>query len=112
MFLEQGQRPRKKQSFVSLDWRAALCHDGGMAKVVYEVIGGWHAEDSALFIACFGITTEEAEYALEVARERAEALERRLALAPYTDKGLDEDELEALTEARQELKERRARSRG
>jgi hypothetical protein len=82
-----------------------------MAKVLYEVIGGWQAEDSVLFMACFGITTEEAEYALEVARERAAALERRLALAPYTDEGLDDDELAALTEAREEIKERPARRR-
>ncbi len=40
----------------------------------YPVAGGWHAEDSSLFIACFGRNESEARAALDKARERVRAL--------------------------------------
>jgi hypothetical protein len=50
---------------------------------VYEVSGGWQAEDPALFMACYGESEDEARRALERARARAtEIAERARARGP------------------------------
>lgn len=74
-----------------------------MARFTYKVEGGWHAEDEGYFIACFGLTVEEAESKLCGATERARLIEYRLALAPETDIGLGADELAAIAEAESDL---------
>ncbi len=74
-----------------------------MAIIKYEVSGGWHVEDEAQFIACFGLTVEAAEAAFCDARERARLIEYRLSLAPETDIGLGDDELAAIAEAENDL---------
>ena len=66
-------------------------------------MGGWQAENESLFIACFGSTVEDAELALNAARERALLLDYRLSLAPETDVGLSDDESAALDEAYRDL---------
>lgn len=74
-----------------------------MAIIKYEVSGGWHAEDEAHFMACFGITLQDAETALCTARERARLIGYRLALAPPTDIGLVDDTMAAIAEAEDDL---------
>jgi len=54
--------------------------------VTYEVAGGWQAEDSRLFIACFGLDEAEARRALDRARDRArEIAERARARGPAAE---------------------------
>jgi hypothetical protein len=74
-----------------------------MAIIHYEVVGGWHAEDGDLFIACFGITAEEAQASLERSQERARELERRLARAAETDVDPTEEDIAALEQARADV---------
>jgi hypothetical protein len=55
---------------------------------VYEVAGGWQAEDPELFIACFGQTEDEAKASLEKARLRADEIERRSDARIKTSQGM------------------------
>ena len=45
---------------------------GGVRMIqVYQVVGGWHARDAELRMACFGRTQDEAKTALDLARKQA-----------------------------------------
>jgi hypothetical protein len=41
---------------------------------IYQVAGGWQAQDEVLHMACFGPTAADAKAALDQARERGAAL--------------------------------------
>lgn len=73
-----------------------------MATRVYEVAGGWQAEDDELFMACFGASAEQAEEALGYARSRAAAIEERWASIPESDDELSEAELADIRAAKEE----------
>ena len=74
-----------------------------MATEVYMVANGVTAEDEALFIACFGVTEEEARAKLEAARERAHRLEAHFRSLREVDEPLSEREREAIDESRAEF---------
>lgn len=74
-----------------------------MAIEVYMVQNGVTAEDDALFIACFGVTEEEARSKLEAARERALRLEAHFRALREVDEPLSEREREAIEESRAEF---------
>lgn len=42
--------------------------------MVYQVAGGWQAQDESRHMACFGETKEQAEEALKEAQQRAAIL--------------------------------------
>jgi hypothetical protein len=80
-----------------------------MSTHVYEVAGGWHAEDNRLLMACFGRDAEEAEAALEVARERARQIARRWATMAESDEELNADDLADIAAAKNEIERGEAR---
>lgn len=53
--------------------------------MVYQVAGGWQAEDEAKHMACFGKTKEEAEEALKQAQQRAAILVEEAKKRPYDE---------------------------
>jgi len=70
-----------------------------MAIQVYMVANGVTAEDDALFIACFGVTEEEARAKLGAARERAKLLEAHFRSLREVDEPLSAHEREAIEES-------------
>jgi hypothetical protein len=96
---KQCQGVLGKQSFVSLALSLFLVDNMPMGISVYEVAGGYHAEDEAFFGASFGVTEDDAKEALEGARERVRRIEAKLAALPEDDEPLTAAEREAIREA-------------
>lgn len=70
---------------------------------VYEVAGGWQAQDDELMIACFGHSAEDARRALEVAQGRARAIAARFASLPQDDEELTDEDRADIAAAREEI---------
>lgn len=74
-----------------------------MGMHVYEVAGGWQAEDDRFFMACFGRDAEEARRALRAAIERAHRIAERWATMPEVDEPLTPEDVEAIRRSREEI---------
>jgi hypothetical protein len=74
-----------------------------MSMHVYEVAGGWQAEDDKLAMACFGRDAEEARGALEIARERARSIAERWATMARADDELSAEDLADIAAAQDEI---------
>jgi len=80
-----------------------------MGMHVYEVAGGWQAEDDQFYMACFGATAEQAEKSLCRARERADRIAKRWAAIPEDDEGLTDEDVAAMRQATEEAERGEAR---
>jgi hypothetical protein len=70
---------------------------------VYEVSGGWQAEDDQFYMACFGATAEQAKESLCRARERADRIAERWASLPTDDEPLTQKDLDDIQAAEAEV---------